>query len=453
MHILLLLLALLPHLSCGAPGPLAADRDPGDLFGPSEDNLIVVDAILIVDAPLPQIFLQRTAAPGVPYAAEETALVGASVSIRTDDLVFEYHPDPEVAGRYLPRYGATLVEPGRTYELRVEAADDPVVRATTQTPQRLRIGELVLLDDDLETALRHLRLFSEIGDEVYAAAENQLEWTQGVLQARLQADGAAASYQVAVSNLELFSPPLFENDWIDEDDLERNETSPPLGVEDGALYLPWNGIHFAGRYKVKLYAVDQNWFDLVRTDNVDADRGSGEAGQGFQRPLFHVENGIGLFGSASVDSVGFSVRPKGTPECTGCECWGCEKRPTAWSGQLNLNTGRGSVSYLRHFSSGARCELSYEISNASAVEPCALCSFAWEFTLNELTVISDTGRCDEADEASGLTFRFGQANEGGRPLYGLYQYDLDWIALEAGWSLMPNDGEFTGMWLFGFDKL
>ena len=73
--------------------------------------------------------------------------------------------------------------------------------------------------------------------------------------------------------------------------------------------MPWEGINYAGRYKVKLFAVDQNWFDLVRTDNVHADRDVGEAGQGFQRPLFHIENGIGLFASAAVDSFGFVVFP------------------------------------------------------------------------------------------------------------------------------------------------
>ena len=82
-----------------------------------------------------------------------------------------------------------------------------------------------------------------------------------------------------------------------------------MSLASGELYLPWAGIYYAGRYKVTLFAVDQNWFDLVRTDNVDAERGSGEAGQSFQRPLFHVENGIGLFASATVDSFGFSVRP------------------------------------------------------------------------------------------------------------------------------------------------
>ena len=326
MLICLLLLAL-PLLSCSAPGPLSADRESAELFGPTEDNLIVVDAVLIVDAPLPPVVVRRTVAPGVPYAAATTALTEARVSIRSSDTAFEYRADLSTAGRYLPPDGAPLVEPSRAYELRVEAGDEPPVRATTQTPARIGIGELVLLDDDLETELRRLRLFSEIGDAVYEAEENQLEFTRGALKARLQEGDDAASYQFGATNLELFSPYLIDSDWIEDADLEleRTETSPLLKVEDGEIFLPWAGVYYVGRYKVKLYAVDENWFDLVRTDNVDSQRGSGEAGQGFQRPLFHVENGIGLFASASADSFGFFVRPRGSPPCSGCDCWNCEQ--------------------------------------------------------------------------------------------------------------------------------
>ena len=311
-YLLLLVLTLFSLLACKAPGPLAADRDPDELFASSEADLIVVDAILIVDAPLPPVVLRRTVAPGHSYSAVATALEGASVSIQRGDAMFNYRPDPSRAGHYLPPDDAPVVEPNGLYELHVTTGDGLTVRAQTQTPARIRIDELRLLADDLETELRRLRLFAEVGDAVYQAAENQLEYDKGVLIAQFQDDGPAVSYQVRLANLEHSSPLLFDDDWIEdlEDfELERVETSPLLGLESGELYLPWAGIYYAGRYKVTLFAVDQNWFDLVRTDNVDAERGSGEAGQSFQRPLFHVENGIGLFASATVDSFGFSVRP------------------------------------------------------------------------------------------------------------------------------------------------
>ena len=335
--LLVMLLALAPLLSCDAPGPLKADRDPGELFGPGEETLIVVDAVLIVDAPLPPVLVRRTEAPGVRYDAAATGLTGAEVSMRSGDALFQYRADPAAAGRYLPPEDAPKVEPGREYELRVTSGDAPVVSARTLTPARVRIEELIWLDDDFETELEQLRLFSEIGEEVYEAAENQLEYTRGLVIAVL-ADGdgdEAAVYQFATSSLDESSPYLFDTDWIEEGDLEdeeefeleRDNTSPLLRAEDGALYLPWDGIYYAGRYLVRLYAVDRNWYDLVRTDNIDSDRSAGEAGQSFQRPLFHVDNGIGLFASASVDSFGFFVRALGSPACSGCECWDCGEAP------------------------------------------------------------------------------------------------------------------------------
>ncbi len=329
MPAFLLLLALAPLLSCDAPGPLKADRDPGELFGPGEETLIVVDAVLIVDAPLPPVLVRRTEAPGVRYEAAATGVTGAEVSIRHGDARFAYRPDPAHAGRYLPPDGAPRVEPGGEYELRVTSGDAPVVRARTLTPARVRVEELVWLDEDLETELQQLRLFSEIGDGVYEAGENQLEYPRGLLVALLEGAGEPGFYQFATFNLESYSPYLLDPEWIDEGDfeLERQNTSPLLRAEDRYLYLPWDGIYHAGRYKVRLHAVDRNWYDLVRTDNIDAERGAGEAGQSFQRPLFHVENGIGLFASAAVDSFGFFVRPRGSPPCSGCQCWDCAEAP------------------------------------------------------------------------------------------------------------------------------
>ena len=118
MLIYLLLLSFLPLLSCSAPGTLSADRESAELFGPTEDNLIVVDAVLIVDAPLPPVVVRRTVAPGVPYTAATTALTEARVSIHSGDTAFEYRADLSTAGRYLPPDGAPLVEPGRAYARR-----------------------------------------------------------------------------------------------------------------------------------------------------------------------------------------------------------------------------------------------------------------------------------------------------------------------------------------------
>tara|TARA_B100000686_G_C16748008_1_gene950689 strand:- start:337 stop:1719 length:1383 start_codon:yes stop_codon:yes gene_type:complete len=459
MPVCLLLFIISQFLACKAPGPLSADRDPGELYNQAEDNLPVVDAILIVNQPLPPVMLRRTIAPGVPYSVEAAALTEARVFIKTENLEFEYLPDPLLMGRYLPPEDAPVVASDRLYELLVETEDGTRLHGTTHTPPDTRITQFSLIDDDGETELRRLRLFSDLGDEVYRATENQLEYSGGHLVVQLE-DANALSYQFTASNLEPFSPLLLGGDWFDEEDFDREETSPLLApTEDGWIYLPWFGINFAGRYKVKFFAVDRNWYDLVRTDNVHGDRSSGEAGQGFQRPLFNITDGIGLFGSASVDSIGFFVQPEGNPTCQGCECWGCDTRPTAWSGVLDPNTGVGRVTYRRKTDKNdSNCELSYELTSAKVTDSCSMCSFAWEFTLGDLIVISDEGGCGDATDGSGSTVRFGQGKEVlspgvGIPTYGLFSYEkMAWVPLKNGWSLMSIDGELEGMWLFGFSE-
>ena len=457
IRVLLLSMTLLALGSCDAPGPLKAERDVDGLFGPSEDNTVVVDAILIVDRPLPHVDLRRAASPGVAYAAAGAALTGATVAIHRDGGVYDYLRDPVTDGRYLPPPGADMVAPDTVYELRVLIVGEPEVRATTRTPARVRIADVILLDDTFENEVRSLRRFEEIGDGVYDAPENQLEFGFGLLEAQVAMEGSAASFQFGVTNLEAASPLLIDSDFVDdEDELEREEASELLRLDEGSLYLPWFGIYYAGRHKVRLFAVDQNWFDLVRTDNVDAERNTGETGQSFQRPLFHVDNGIGLFASASVDSFGFFVRREGSPPCTGCECWGCGDR-SSWSGILDLNTGRGRIRYDRDVGTGATCELSYEVAEAVLIDPpCETCSFAWELEFGELTVYRDKGACEDAEDLEGTRLQFGPATEAvideqGNRRFGLYIGENDlWRLLEHGWSLVVSTAT-EERWLFGFD--
>ena len=116
----------------------------------------------------------RAASPGVAYAAAGAALTGATVAIHRDGGVYDYLRDPVTDGRYLPPPGADMVAPDTVYELRVLIVGEPEVRATTRTPARVRIADVILLDDTFENEVRSLRRFEEIGDGVYDAPENQL---------------------------------------------------------------------------------------------------------------------------------------------------------------------------------------------------------------------------------------------------------------------------------------
>ena len=97
----------------------------------------------------------------------------------------------------------------------------------------------------------------------------------------------------------------------DFQDFERETSSPPLEVAEGNLRLPWFAIAFGGRHQLKIYALDDNWYDFARSSPETQNNAfGGLAGDNFERPIFSIEGGIGLFGSASIDSLGFFVLPR-----------------------------------------------------------------------------------------------------------------------------------------------
>ena len=174
----------------------AAERQPGDLFGSIEEgNELVVDGILLVDQTLPDLFVRRTLPPGQTYSQEAAGVLDAQVRVFQGDQIFEYAPDPATPGRYLPPSESPQVEPLTEYRLEVEV-EGKTVRASTTTPEQVRVRQAVLLDEDTQEIMRTLKSFAEVGDEVYTAPENQLTHLEGIIELHLEKAGEA--YQAAL---------------------------------------------------------------------------------------------------------------------------------------------------------------------------------------------------------------------------------------------------------------
>jgi hypothetical protein len=303
---MIVVLALAAVVGC------SAERDPGDLFAPNEVGTIVVDGALIVGRPFPAIWISRTTRPD-QFNSFLAAERDATVRIRDErggELVYAMS-NP---GRYVPVGLPLLVMPETRHELVVQTTEGEVVTAVTTTPPAFQVDEWVLLDDDGAHVRQRLRTFAELGDSVYYAPENQLVYSDGLLEARFTRDDVPA-YQVGIFSIDLDSdfvidPKFFEEE--DFEDLERNISSPPLEALDGFVRLPWFAIFFQERYKLRVYQLDENWFDLVRSlpEETGGFGFGGNFGDNFDRPIFNVDGGIGLFGSASVDSIGFFMLPR-----------------------------------------------------------------------------------------------------------------------------------------------
>lgn len=298
-----------------------AERDPSSLFGPDDSGLLVVDALLIVDKPLPAMYVRQTLGLGEAYSWSRAAVRDAEVVIEGGGqrVVYRYEGGwtpvfggfEEHSGRYVPSDDPPLVLPETTYHLTVRSQGREA-RAVTTTPGRIGIRDAVLLDEKTLTVTRQLKTFRDGG--VYA--ENRLIYQEGLFEARF-GPLPVKGYQVGIQSLDLNSELLLDTDLVDEEDLTRYGSSPAFEAKDGTLRLPWFAIYYAGRHVIRIFAVDENWFDLIRSvpeffqgGDGAAFQPGGLAGDNFERPLFRVEGGIGIFGSASMDSLGFVVLPK-----------------------------------------------------------------------------------------------------------------------------------------------
>ena len=288
------------------------ERDPANFFSPEEVDVLVIDAILIVGEPMPFLRLSRTLAPDEPYTLSNSGENGATIVISDESgsqTVYEDDPGPE--GVYTPLGARPIIQPATTYDLYVQTDRGEILTARTTTPSRLQVARWVALNPADGSELYELETYETAGEGVYDAPENQIPYASVLVEAELEEEDVQG-FQLALFSLDpdsdfVIDPPFFE----DEDflELDREVSSPALAAEDGGIRLPWFAIYYEGRHKYKVFAIDDNWFDLLRS-TPEGDGGfafGGNAGDGFERPLFRIDGGIGLFGSASVDSTGFRV--------------------------------------------------------------------------------------------------------------------------------------------------
>lgn len=273
-------------LACPAAHPgCSGERDPATLFGPSERETIVVDAVLYVDRKLPEITITRTRTADAVPTGDATAVNDAEVTVLQGLAEYSYKSAGRW-GRYLPPPGAPSVRPNTEYRLRVRALGRDV-RGVTSTPAPLVIEEIAVLEESSLEIIRRL--------DPDSAAGNTIPYRRGLIEVRFDPLDVDA-YQVIV----------LEGGFEDGG-------SPPLEARNGRLRLPWFAIGSSGAHEVEIYALDRNLYDFLRSVEASGQNpiGFGSlAGDTFERPVFNLDGGIGVFGSASLVSFGFVVIPE-----------------------------------------------------------------------------------------------------------------------------------------------
>jgi hypothetical protein len=285
-----------------------------DTTATQPESQIVVESYLQAQAPLPTVRLSRTVGVDEPYTPAEDAVRGAEVVVERlgpDSTVVEatrYSERDSVPGLYAAD-DPPLVRPQATYRLRVRTGDDAPVTATTTVPDAITV---VGSSNDTTTyqsarqpafTIEPPRRLTERQNVYTFTASSLLDFERtpdSVLAAALTpfyADGFDAEDD-SLASLRVTSSGL-----LNEGNFTRNA--------DGTITvrLPWIAVAFYGPNEVAVNVVDDNFYDLLRSQQ--AQQGGFSPGE-IPNVLEDVEGGTGIFGSYARASRPFLIRPPDT---------------------------------------------------------------------------------------------------------------------------------------------
>lgn len=252
---------------------------------------IIVNAYLIVGHGIDSVFIGKSLPIQEAYSEAEAAISTVEISITVDGHAYDLTEYDDRSGAYFLPEDSLIVTPGKTYHLEV-IADGRRVRASTTAPGQVRIQSL-----NTDTSYYPY-------PEPEKATRFEITWNPVDL---------AAAYEVSIISKTPVELVDFGMDQLVEHRLEAFDydtlkafwptTDFPVGKNETSIEIPWFVFGYYGAYTLKLYAIDDNLWDLAASGVVYAPQSSE-----YEQPVYNVEGGIGIFSAVSVDSVHIHVK-------------------------------------------------------------------------------------------------------------------------------------------------
>lgn len=246
---------------------------------------LIVTGFIYPGSPIDSVVVQRTTPFGEKIDDLTSSVDSAVVKVTVDGTTHTLLPGSRKGRYYLPA-SELVVEGGKSYTLTVDYHEHHLSAVTTVPEPIHWIG----LDD----SLRHTRdLILDTTD--YGAFRYTL--TAGPI------DYVNRKYMLKVLSLD-----------TNIGRIHTPQQGPPFDSTGNTRYsfiqtapvLPLSGRLFGwyGPQKISVLAIDTNWVDYTRQTF-----GGGDP-SGFQQSLNHIDGGIGIWGSAAVDTVTIYLKPK-----------------------------------------------------------------------------------------------------------------------------------------------
>jgi len=263
------------------------------------EEFFVIESYAVAGRPLPDVTIKRTADATEFFDDEALRVNNASVQLlRLDEsgnIIDQYgYSLSDNIGVYSAENRNAVIIDGGTYQFIADVPGaDEQIRATTIVPDSFEI-------------------ISDIPEQLVYQGTEQLEITITNTTPEFRQNVfvfSTIAQEPVEENLTPFYKASFDDDNIDLDDVIINSSGL---INEGSfdinpnntitLRFPWLGVAFYGENVVVINSVDENLFDLVRSQEVQLGGSTLSPGE-IPNVLYNTEGAIGVFGSMSTDTV------------------------------------------------------------------------------------------------------------------------------------------------------
>ena len=252
----------------------------------------VVESYLVALEPMPALHLSRTAPAGTAYIFEELAVSDAAVELQllspdgSAESSIPYREQEK--GIYQPVSSQTLVLPRRTYALNISFENDAtIIKSQTVVPDTFSFT-------------------NETADSIIYQSEDRLKLDitssfspdrQNIFLFSFEAK------DVSFDQLTPFIKDIFDEETDSLDEFRINES--PIINENNydrnpngtlTIKIPWLAIVFYGETDIIINALDDNFFDFVRSQEIQTNGRTLSPGE-ITNVIDNIEGGAGIFAS------------------------------------------------------------------------------------------------------------------------------------------------------------
>jgi len=242
-------------------------------------NQVVVQGYLTANQPIDSIIVRRTARIDEYVLGSALSIQEAIVVVTGNGISDTLKEMRGFHGYYTSvRNPKNIIKPRQTYDLFVQVPDGRTVTASTTVPDTFHI----------------------IGKESFPPI---FHYQKGLFTIDWTSSNTYSDYITSVTSVDLSILDPIPSDFGNNDNGNKpSRTSYGFNYIDKThTEIPWFAFHYYGETALIVKAIDKNYYDFIRQLE--------GGGTDLREMKYNVQGGLGVFGSASVDSLHILLLP------------------------------------------------------------------------------------------------------------------------------------------------